>query len=231
MKKEVIKKILSQTETGYDQMAEKFSGTRSFFWRDLEFIKDKINSGDKVLDFGCGNGRLLEILQDKKIDYYGTDISQNLIDLAKNKYPELAGNISKISGQAKLGFPDNFFDAVVSIAVFHHFPDKKYRLEMASELYRVTKPDGKIIVTVWNLWQKKYRKHIWTNIFKRAIGKSDLDFSDCKIPFRDNAGETFSRFHHAYTLREMKKIFSQAGFREIEVKTVNHKNLVLIGEK
>ncbi|MFA7319377.1 MAG: methyltransferase domain-containing protein [Parcubacteria group bacterium] len=231
MKKDALEKILSQTEAGYDQMAEKFSGTRSFFWRDLEFIKDQINSGDRVLDFGCGNGRLLEILKNKKIEYYGVDVSQKLVDLAKNKYQELAGNIAKTSGRAKLDFPDDFFDAVISIAVLHHFPDQDFRLAMAQELYRITKPDGKIIITVWNLWQKKYRQYIWRNIFRRLIGKSSLDLLDCEIPFKNNTGEIFTRFHHAYTKGEIKKIFSQAGFKEIEVCVINNRNLVVTGKK
>ena len=212
-------------------MAEKFSGTRSFFWRDLEFIKDVAKNGDSVLDFGCGNGRLLEILQDKKINYYGVDISQKLIDLAKVRYPQFANNFSKNSGEAILNFPDNSFDAILSIAVFHHFPSLQYRAAWAHELYRLTKPNGKIIVTCWNLWQKKYRRYIGKNICKKIFGLSRLDFFDCEIPFKNNAGEVFTRFHHAYTKRELKSLFSVAGFKEVEVTVVNNKNLVLIGRK
>ncbi len=231
MKKVTLGKILYETETGYDQMADKFSGTRSFFWRDLEFIKNHIENNNKILDFGCGNGRLLEILKDKKVTYYGVDVSQKLVGLAKNKYPEFAANISKISGQAKLDFPDNFFDATVAVAVFHHFPDQDFRLAMARELYRVTKPDGKIIVTGWNLWQKKYRKYIWKNIALKIIGRSHLDFLDCQIPFKNNAGEIFTRFHHAYTEHQLAELFKQAGFQKITVRTIGNKNLVLTGNK
>jgi len=231
MKRLILEKILAHTESGYDRMAEKFSGTRAFFWRDLEFIKDRITSGDKVLDFGCGNGRLLEILKDKKIDYYGVDVSQKLIDLAKTKYPEFAPNISKTSGQVGLDFPENSFDAVVSIAVFHHFPDRNFRLDTARELYRTTKPNGKIIITAWNLWQKKYRRYIWKNMALKIIGRSHLDFFDCEIPFKNNSGEIFTRFHHAYTPQELEKLFSRAGFKEIVVKTINNKNMVLTGKK
>ena len=92
MKQEKINKILSELELGYDQMAEKFSGTRKNFWGDLEFIADYIETGDAILDYGCGNGRLLEILKDKKISYAGTDVSGKLIDLAKTKYPEFSQN-------------------------------------------------------------------------------------------------------------------------------------------
>jgi len=231
MKDKNISKILNETEAGYDQMAEKFSGTRNFFWRDFEFIKNHVSAGDKILDFGCGNGRLLEILQDKQIEYYGADVSQKLIDLAREKYPEWSQSLVKISGQASLPFPDNFFNAVISVAVFHHLPDQKFRLEMAKELYRVTQPGGKIITTAWNLWQPKYRKYVWKNIGQKIVGQSNLDFLDCAIPFKNNFGETFQRFHHAYTKKKLAKLFSAAGFSVEEVRVVNNKNIVLVAKK
>jgi len=230
MQKSKITKILESTESGYDLMAEKFSGTRNFFWPELEFIKDRISQDDRVLDFGCGNGRLLEILQDKKIEYYGVDISQKLIDLAKLRYPQ-GTNFSKISVQTSLAFSDNFFNKIVSIAVFHHFPDQKFRAEMAAELFSLTKSEGEIIITVWNLWQPKYRKYIWKNIYKKMIGQSDLDWLDCEIPFKNNEGKIFERFHHAFTKRELAKLFSQAGFVIEKVEVMNNKNIVLIGKK
>jgi ubiquinone/menaquinone biosynthesis C-methylase UbiE len=231
MKKGAVDKIIGQTEAGYDQMAEKFSGTRSFFWRDLDFIKDHIKKEDKILDFGCGNGRLLEILREKDVDYYGVDVSQELVNLAKERYPQFSSNIVKISGQAGLDFPNDFFDSVVSVAVFHHLPGKNFRLDIAKELFRITKPGGIVIVTVWNLWQKKYCKYIVKNILRKLVGLSRLDFLDCEIPFRNNRGETFKRFHHAYTKKDMAELFSNAGFKVTEAKIVNNKNLVLIAKK
>ena len=231
MKKNTVDKILYETETGYDQMAEKFSGTRNFFWPDLQFIKDHISAGDRILDFGCGNGRLLGILQEKKIEYFGVDVSQKLIDLAKIKYPQFAQNFSKISGFDSLSFPDEFFNVIVSIAVFHHLPDKKFRLAMAQELFRVTKPGGEIIITVWNLWQPKYKKYLWKNRWRKIFFLSKLDWLDCEIPFKNNEGKIFKRFHHAYTKKDLTELFSQAGFQIEKVEVVNKKNLVLIGRK
>jgi ubiquinone/menaquinone biosynthesis C-methylase UbiE len=231
MKKQLVDKIIGQTEVGYDQIAEKFSGTRNFFWPDLQFIAEHIKTGETVLDFGCGNGRLLEILQDKNPEYYGVDVSQQLIALAKAKYPQWAANFSKISGQANLDFADDFFDAVVSIAVFHHFPDKQFRLAMAKELFRITKPGGEIIITVWNLWQPKYKEYIWKNMARKILGQSRLDWLDCEIPFKNNEGKIFKRFHHAYTKNDLTTLFSEVGFKIEKVEVVNGKNLVLIGKK
>lgn len=246
MKKETAEKILKETETGYDLVSQKFSETRKYFWRGLEFISDYAKTGDKVLDFGCGNGRLLELFSDKKIDYSGLDISEKLIDIAREKYSDV--NFFKISSlQTTLPFADDYFNTVYSIAVFHHFPSMKYREDVAKELYRVTKKNGHIVITVWNLWQKKYIKNIVKNWVNKLKGDKNLDWKDCYIPFTDNSVHPvksaeggaqqfngvnkFQRFHHAFTKRELKSLFKKAGFLVEQCRVVNGRNILLIGKK
>lgn len=230
MNEENIKKILDELESGYDRMAEKFSETRAHFWRDLGFISDYIEDGDKIMDFGCGNGRLLEILNDKKVEYVGIDVSQKLIDLAKSRFPER--KFVKVSSQHMLPFSDNFFNKIISIAVFHHFPEE-HAEKTAKELYRITKPDGTVIITVWNLWQSKFKKYILDPgmLYKKILGKTELGFKDIYIPFKNNKGETFSRFHRAYTKKDLIKIFQRAGFERFKVKLVNNKNILIEAKK
>lgn len=47
-------------------------------------------SGKKILDFGCGKGDLYGFIEKKgiQVKYCGIDINENLIELAKSKYPE-----------------------------------------------------------------------------------------------------------------------------------------------
>jgi len=47
-------------------------------------------SGKNVLDFGCGKGDLYGFMKEKgfSLRYCGIDINKNLIELARNKYPE-----------------------------------------------------------------------------------------------------------------------------------------------
>lgn len=230
MDQETAKKILQETEVGYDLIASKFSETRKHFWRGLEFIGDYAKIGDKILDFGCGNGRLLELFANKKINYYGTDISEKLIQLAKQKYVD--AHFTKTNpSQTSLAFANEFFNTTYSIAVFHHFPSEEYRKKIAQELYRVTKKDGYIIITVWNLWQGRYIKNVLKNWKNKIFDKSDLDWNDCYISFTDNGGNKFQRFHHAFTKRELKNIFSEAGFRVEKCKIINRKNILLVAKK
>jgi ubiquinone/menaquinone biosynthesis C-methylase UbiE len=216
------KKIIQGVEAGYDQMAEKFSGTRKYFWRGFEFIPEFVQDGDRILDFGCGNGRMLEILNNKKIEYYGVDISQKLIDLAQKKYANSGINFQKISGSGILPFPDNFFNSIVSISVFHHFPSG-YAKVMAKEIYRVTKPEGTIIISVWNLWQKRYWKY-WLN--PKALWTKNIF-----IPFKNNEGKIFNRFHHMFSQKELTKIFEKSGFQIEKSFILNKRNIVIIGKK
>jgi len=247
MRKEIVKKILKETETGYDLISEKFSQTRNKFWGGLESINKYTKNGGKILDFGCGNGRLLEILGNKNISYVGVDVSQELIILAENNHANKEGfeNIQflKISHDFKrLAFPDGFFDTTYSIAVFHHLPSEKIRLDKARELYRVTNSGGYVIITVWNLWpacnalrsnagrQNKYFKKILKNWIDKIMGKSDLDWNDCLISFTNNEGKTFNRYHHAFTKNDLKKTFLKAGFKVKKVAVMDG-NIVLIGRK
>ncbi len=238
MKKKVVEKNLKQTEAGYDLIAKKFSETRKHFWRSLEFTKQYVKNGDVVLDFGCGNGRLTELFKDKKINYKGVDPSQKLIDIATKK--SLNSSCGKQRGKnqfmkisptkVSLPFNDENFNSIYSIATFHHLPGRAYRKMVARELYRVAEKEGWIVVTVWNLWQTKYKKQIWRNRFKKFIGQSNLDWNDCQITFTDNEGKVFNRYHHAFTEGELERLFRKAGFNIIEIKKVGG-NIVLVGQK
>ncbi|MDD5396814.1 MAG: class I SAM-dependent methyltransferase [Candidatus Moranbacteria bacterium] len=255
MKKETVEKILSQTKHGYDMISQKFSQTRKHFWRNLEFIADFAKDGDSVLDYGCGNGRLLELFENKKINYVGVDVSQQLIDDAAGHYGAENRQFKKIDpSQTSLAFPDAYFNSIYSIAVFHHFPSEKYRQEVAKELFRATKNGGQVVVTVWYLWpafsaswrirrgkpafvslrrgkQKKYYKYVIKNWIEKLKGQSELDWNDCHISFTDNAGKKFQRFHHAFTKRELRKLFAEAGFEIQKCEVVDGRNIVLVGKK
>jgi len=54
----------------------------------LNFLNQYIENHQKILDLGCGNGRLLNFLKNKKIEYIGVDNSEKLLLEAQKQYPE-----------------------------------------------------------------------------------------------------------------------------------------------
>jgi ubiquinone/menaquinone biosynthesis C-methylase UbiE len=235
MEKEIQEKILKETEAGYDMISHKFSQTRNRFWRGLEFIEKYAKRDDNILDFGCGNGRLAELFKGKNVNYFGVDTSGKLIEYAREN-ENIRNELSSIEfvkldyNFEKIPFRDNFFGNAYAIAVFHHVPSDELREKYAKELFRTISEGVYVIITVWDLWQPKYRKKVWRKNLDKLLGRSFLDWNDVYITFTDNEGKVFNRYHHAFTKRYLKKLFKKAGF-EIELIKRIDGNIVLVGRK
>lgn len=76
--------------------------------------------GKTVLDFGCGTGLLLDYLKDEGIecDYYGWDISEEMINSAEERHPEAVFESKNILKEATDGY-ESSFDFIVMSGVFH----------------------------------------------------------------------------------------------------------------
>lgn len=186
-------------------------------------------SGDKILDLGCGNGRLVELFKGKPIEYFGIDNSEKLIEIARQKFP---GQEFEIFDGLKVPFENNFFDKIYCIAVFHHIPGKAVRREFLNETKRALKPGGKLILSVWYLWQKDtFWRLLFKFTLKKLVGKSELDFFDIMEPW----GKISERYFHNFRKRELKRLVEKCGF-EIEKFFVlkrgpENKNLVVVARK
>ena len=212
--------LLALVKRNYEEIAEDFNLTRKkFLWPELLKLTEFVKNDDKVLDAGCGNGRLAEAFGDKKISYLGVDGSKNLIESAKKKFLDsrLRGNDEFVVGDIleldKL--PEKNFDYIYSIAVLHHLPGEDLRIEALKQMKNKIKPGGKIIITVWNLWnQKKFRKIIFKYGLLKIIGKNKMNIGDILFDWKNNRGEEISRrYYHAFTSGELRKITKEAGLK------------------
>ncbi|GAI24349.1 unnamed protein product, partial [marine sediment metagenome] len=212
-----------------------FSRSRERIWDEMKFLfNDYLIAGERVLDLGCGNGRFYELFKRQNIDYIGVDISEKLIDIAKKRYPKV--KFQKVDA-LNLAFPENFFDKVYSIAVLHHIPSQEFRKQFLKEIKRVLKPRGILILTVWNLWQKRKTKRLISKfILRKILGKSKLDFKDILM----NWQKMENCYFHCFTKGELEKLITKAGFHlkrsgEIlvgrEVKKLPNSNFYIIAEK
>jgi len=102
-------------------------------------------SGGDVLDVGTGCGACIEILAEHLADYrqiVGVDVQvSRLADAVKERRQP---NVSFAAMDAyRLAVPDNSFDIVVISDSLHHLD---YPEQVLKELYRVTRPGGRLIV-------------------------------------------------------------------------------------
>ncbi|MCD6550013.1 class I SAM-dependent methyltransferase [bacterium] len=210
MDKRYAQYLLVKTRRDYNQIAEEFSRTRSFLWDELKPLINYVKDGDRVLDVGCGNGRLLSALRDKEVNYIGIDSSEKLIDIAREKFRDIENAQFLVVEALNLPFENNNFHKVYSIAVLHHIPSLEYRLKFLEEIRRVLKPKGLLILTVWNLRDLKPLLLLKYTILK-IIGKSDLDWGDVFYPWKSAQG-SIERYVHCFSKRELVDLVKKAGF-------------------
>ena len=220
MKQQYAQYLIKKTKDDYDTIAGEFDRTRAYCWEGLEQFARYAHAGDRVLDFGCGNGRLFSLFREKSVSYVGADQSCALIDVARKKYAAeerkgMAEFVCLVNGA--LPFPDASFDCIFSIAALHHIPSKELRERLLQEFERVLKPNGCVVITVWNLWQKKYRALIMRHTLKKLMGILPLDLFDVFIPWKTGKQETMAeRYYHCFTIRELLVLLKSAGFHIAE---------------
>lgn len=234
MKKEKAQKLLELVRNNYQDIAADFDATRKKeIWPEIRTFADKVKNGDRVLDLGCGNGRLLEALKDKEIDYLGVDNSSALIFLAKNNYPAqkfIIGDILALDGLKET--PDNYYDFIFCLAALQHIPSRELRITALKNMAAKLKVGGEIIISNWNLWaHKKYRSRLIKNYFLKIIGRNELEPNDLVFPWKNSRGEEKTdRYYHAFTGRELKELARAAGLKTSSLKKDKH-NLWLILKK
>src|ERR1044072_1723504 len=99
-----------------------------------------IESGDRVLDVGCGTGSLTcEIVKTTTASkIIGIDASKPFLDYARSKYvgPRLQFDLGDAQ---KLTYANGSFDRCLSMLVMRHIPDA---IKATAEMRRVTRPGG-----------------------------------------------------------------------------------------
>ncbi|MEA3453110.1 MAG: class I SAM-dependent methyltransferase [Patescibacteria group bacterium] len=232
MKQKYAKYLLEKNRNDYNEIAETFNRTRDWIPPDFNFLKQYINKGEKILDIGCGNGRFSEIVKDRA-DYYGVDVSERLIKIAKEKYP---ARQFLVNDPLVLPFEENSFDKVFCLAVLHHIPSRKLRKDFLKEIKRVLKPRGKLILTVWDLNdQPKAKQLLFKYTLLKLMGKSKIDYRDIFYPWKNSKGEVLiERYVRVFSKKGLKKLIKKADFiiREIGIvkRSKKGKNIFLIAQ-
>lgn len=127
--------------------------------------KKKIQPGAKILDLGCGNGSLSNILAQHGYDVTGIEQSPSGVSFAKHNFPEcqfIQGSIY----DSPLPQLINSFDAVISVEVIEHI---FYPRELAKKAYEYLQPGGTLILTT------PYHGY-WKNLALAISGKMDSHF-------------------------------------------------------
>jgi SAM-dependent methyltransferase len=104
-----------------------------------------LDSFDRILDFGCGCGRILLWRLADRCELFGTDIDAEAVEWTAANLP--FAHLDRNGQFPPLPYPDAHLDLVFSSSVFTHIDERSQDLWLA-ELRRVTKPGGYLLLTV-----------------------------------------------------------------------------------
>lgn len=135
----------------YNKMRER-NESLQFSYELHEYTKFR---GKKVLDVGSGNGYVLSKYALEGAEVFGIDITETGIALCERRFElyGLKGNF-QVANAESLPFEDESFDCVCSMGVLHHVPNTN---KAVSEIYRVLKKNGRLIVMLYHKNSAWYR--------------------------------------------------------------------------
>ena len=123
---------------------------------DKEVVDFLENAKGNILDLGCGTGRYFN--SDTKANLYALDFSEEMLKYAEKRSKELGIKINPIQHDITKKFPikDNFFDTIICVATLHCIEGKTSRQKILKEIYRILKPNSKVLIKVWNRKSKRF---------------------------------------------------------------------------
>lgn len=207
----------------YDKFSADFSDTRQHEWPEFNILKPLLKKYDRLLDLGCGNGRLRRFI-DKNLlpdgNYFGFDISQGLLDIARRDHPQ--DHFFRGSFAEKLPFGADNFEIIASVAAFHHLLNKKDQKACLAELHRILKPGGTLFLTTWKIPRKNFKENLKRWDFWRSNWQNYL------VPF---GKEKHPRMYRMVPASVLKRLLKKAGFEIISSELCRGRNWVVVARK
>jgi ubiquinone/menaquinone biosynthesis C-methylase UbiE len=183
---------------------------QSFEGRTLTRIFDQFINGKKqnILEGGCGFGAWCEWFHQRGHYIIGVEYDKNIVDKAKKFKPDVAVELGDIT---KLNYPDNSFDAYISLGVIEHFEHGPQAA--LKEAYRILKPGGLAFVTTPYL-----------TVLRRLLAHPirSLYFGIRRLRGRQNYF-----WEYRFTKKELQRFLNDAGFEIIHTDIDDYENHVV----
>lgn len=206
-------------------------------------IYEYLKQGDKILDIGCGFGKISLQLAALGYSVTGIDINVEAIEYSEALLETLdledkrIGRIGKIDFQvanaSKLPFPEGYFEFAIMQAFLTSVPEACEREKIIKEAYRALKPEGYLyLVDFGQNWHLKLYRDRYLRDF--PVTKEEGSF----LALNSETGEIEYIAHH-FSEKELVCLLVDCGFElnyfkieELKTRTGNKINgFVIIAQK
>jgi len=172
----------------------------------VDFEKLGLNEGDRLLDLGCGAGR--HTFAALRLGAEVVALDQNVDDLRgveemvgamaeEGEIKPPSGPVTMVGDAHALPFEDGHFDSVIAAEILEHIPDDS---TVISEIARVTRPGGRVAVTVPRRWTEQICWLLSDDYHNVEGGHVRIYRGSVLIETLERAGLVLSASHHAHAL-------------------------------
>jgi SAM-dependent methyltransferase len=147
----------------------------------------------RVLDVGCGSGRIGEFVLDAGAQrYVGIDFSEPMLDLAGSRLERFGDRATLELGDFIEAKVDGPFDVILAVGFFDYIPDPG---RFSRKMFELCAPSGCVVGSfpTWSLVKGPIRK-----LRYEVIG-------DCPI--------------FNYSRRDLELLFGETGFQRVEIRS------------
>jgi SAM-dependent methyltransferase len=179
--------------------------------------------GTRVIDFGCGDGRALEMLWQHGYDVLGIDMSQPML-ACTSKRPhgdELARRLLRANLVQLEGLADQIADhAICLFSTIGMIRGRVHRRSFMKHVARLVKPGGRFVLHVHNrndAWRDRASTIAFLRSAWQSIRRRECEWGDRTYAYRGLA----DMFLHTYSLRELKADFKATGWQHLKIMSLS----------
>ncbi len=223
MKEAVARQLRELNQEFYDKFASSFADSRAATEPGVERILAHIEAGDRLLDLGCGNGRVALQLP-RGCRYVGVDFSAEILALAKAhvmasqaENPKLkashfvAADLVADPWPALVAEISTRYDWILLRAVLHHVPGFEHRREIVAQAASLLASEGRLALANWQFTAiPRLRRRFlpWETI---GLHPEDVESGDYLLDWkRDGYG---LRYVHLIDEEETRRLVEAANLR------------------
>ncbi len=156
------------------------------------------SKGERILDFGCGQGSAAFFFKRNGFDVYGVDISEVDIGVAKNCMPDIKDHFMVIPPRPDSSdiFFGGGFDLIVSVQTLYYLDNEDMKIRLQT-LNNMLKDDGFVYFTMMS---KKHYTYEYAKPHTNGLSKVDFNLprisvKDLYTQFTDSEEEMIEKFN------------------------------------
>lgn len=186
---------------------------------DRAFVERHCPAPGRLIDLGCGTGRLLIPLAQRGFWVLGVDLSMEMLRMARGKAEAAGVSVHLLQANlVELGCLDeaSFDYAACLFSTLGMIQGQASRRRMVAQVQRLLRPGGTVILHVHNrwfpIWIPQGRRWLVGNAWESLRGRERA--GDKHMPPHQGLAELTM---HLFTRREILRLVREVGFEVVEV--------------